>query len=109
MAKKQSEFVGIKLDMVTLIELDSLAENCKMNRSEFIKSCIAEQIKKQKTSNKNNQLNETDRLINALSELDESIITTRQLIIKGIIQIQKALIELHPNNSNLKNIFKGEK
>lgn len=117
MINKQREFVGIKLDTISLISLDSRAESMGMNRSEFIKYCINQEMERMKNeSEAKAKLNDFERLMQTLIEINaavhKSIDTTiyaKGVAAKGFVQIQKALIKIFPDKKELADIFTGEK
>lgn len=117
MINKQREFVGIKLDTISLISLDSRAESMGMNRSEFIKYCINQEMERMKNEAETKaKLNDFERLMQTLIEINGSVhksietaAGTKQSIVRAMLQIQKAFVEAFPNNKNIISIFTGEK
>lgn len=107
---KQSQKVTFKLSQVDLITLDSHAESEGMNRSEFIKYCINQEMEKAKNeAAANAKLNDFERLMQTLVDINSTAIGTKQAAIRGLLQIQRAMLELYPDNKEIEKIFYGEK
>lgn len=81
-----------------------------MNRSEFIKYCINQEMEKAKNeAAANAKLNDFERLMQTLVDINSTAIGTKQAAIRGLLQIQRAMLELYPDNKEIEKIFYGEK
>lgn len=114
MKKKQDEFVGIKLNKVDLINIDSHAESKWMNRSEFIKHCIFQELERtQNEAAVKVKQGDNERLIAAIVECSKtSSMSYEKLLTIGIIiaKLQRALITVFPEReSELYKIFSEKK
>lgn len=113
----QNKKITFKLSHVALINLDSHAESKGMNRSEFIKYCITQEMERSKNeAEAAAKLNDFERLIQTILEVNntankaiEVAENSKRVLGKGILRVQEVLLALYPDNKEIEKIIYGEK
>lgn len=115
MPLKQGETVTFKMNKIDLITLDSNAQSKGMNRSEYIKYCITQEVERSKNDIESKaRLNDFQRLMESLIAINataskslDTAVNSRQTILKGIVQIQKSILAAFPENQEIEKILYG--